>query len=253
MKKSTTRAQMRHDILVNLGHPYITVNLSDEQLDKAINNALKIFFRNNYHGTFESCYVVQLTDQDCINGYVTVPEWIDSVVEVLPHGFALDDLNFMTVEYQMTRDIMMGYNNFSNINLVDFVTMKERLYNTAMIIEQPRGFVYVKYQRRMIPKFRMTTGHHIVMRCYENVDPENDQNNPDHVEAGEVFNDEYLKELATAFAQQIWGNILKKFGGVVLPGGVTLNGEKLYDDATAEIEKLSNMMLYGNPVDFFMG
>jgi hypothetical protein len=40
-----------------------------------------------------------------------------------------------------------------------------------------------------------------------------------------------------------------------LPGGVTLNGRQLYDDATAEIEKLrENLRLeHEFPPDFFVG
>ena len=42
---------------------------------------------------------------------------------------------------------------------------------------------------------------------------------------------------------------------MTLPGGVTLNGRQLYDDATAEIEKLLEAVRLENelPVDFYVG
>ena len=48
------------------------------------------------------------------------------------------------------------------------------------------------------------------MRIPENIDPDL---NPEY---GEIFDDETLKNLATAYAKQMWGNILRKYGGVVL-------------------------------------
>jgi hypothetical protein len=34
-----------------------------------------------------------------------------------------------------------------------------------------------------------------------------------------------------------WGSNLKKFGGIQLPGGVTLNGKEIYEEAVEEIRK----------------
>ena len=35
-----------------------------------------------------------------------------------------------------------------------------------------------------------------------------------------------------------WGQNLIKFQGVQLPGGITLNGREIYEDAIQEIDKL---------------
>jgi hypothetical protein len=63
-----------------------------------------------------------------------------------------------------------------------------------------------------------------------------------------------LKEYATALIKRSWGNNIKKFNGLQLPGGVTLNGDKIYDEAVAEIEKLEQEMQveYGAPLEWFM-
>jgi hypothetical protein len=52
-----------------------------------------------------------------------------------------------------------------------------------------------------------------------------------------------------------WGANLIKFEGLQLPGGVTLNGRQLYDDAINDIEKLEEAWdsKYSLPVDFFVG
>jgi hypothetical protein len=54
----------------------------------------------------------------------------------------------------------------------------------------------------------------------------------------DVWNDRFLKKYATALIKRQWGANLKKFNGIQMPGGVTLNGQGIYDEAIQEIEKM---------------
>jgi hypothetical protein len=47
-----------------------------------------------------------------------------------------------------------------------------------------------------------------------------------------------LKRYATAIIKKQWGMNLIKFNGVLLPGGVQLNGRQIYEDALREIEEI---------------
>lgn len=58
----------------------------------------------------------------------------------------------------------------------------------------------------------------------------------------DVWNDRWLKAYATAKIKYNWGSNLKKFGNIQMPGGVTLNGKEIYDEAVEEIEKLEDEM-----------
>ena len=71
----------------------------------------------------------------------------------------------------------------------------------------------------------------------------------------DVWNDRFLKKYATAKIKQQWGSNLKKFEGIQMPGGVTLNGQKIYDEAVEEIEKLEEELINTNvlPGDMFIG
>ena len=40
-----------------------------------------------------------------------------------------------------------------------------------------------------------------------------------------------------------WGQNLKKFDSITLPGGITYNGQSLYDEASTEIETLESAIL----------
>ena len=71
----------------------------------------------------------------------------------------------------------------------------------------------------------------------------------------DVYNDRMLKKLATAYIKRQWGTNLKKFSGVLLPGGVMLNGDSIYQEAMEEIkdaeQELQNR--FELPPDMFVG
>ena len=52
----------------------------------------------------------------------------------------------------------------------------------------------------------------------------------------------FLKRYATALIKRQWGENLKKFAGVQMPGGVTLNGDQIYQEAVAEIQVIEEEM-----------
>jgi hypothetical protein len=62
----------------------------------------------------------------------------------------------------------------------------------------------------------------VVAECYATIDPDI---------YTQAWNDRSLKEYATALIKRSWGNNLKKFNGIQLPGGVILNGDKIYEEA----------------------
>jgi hypothetical protein len=71
----------------------------------------------------------------------------------------------------------------------------------------------------------------------------------------DIWNDRFFKQLATAKIKQQWGNNLKKFEGIQMPGGVTLNGQKIYDEATEEIKEMEDAiyMMGSLPSEIFTG
>jgi hypothetical protein len=58
----------------------------------------------------------------------------------------------------------------------------------------------------------------------------------------EVYDDMFLKRYATALIKRQWGENMKKFGGIALPGGVTLNGDQIYSEAIQEVATIEDEM-----------
>jgi hypothetical protein len=94
--------------------------------------------------------------------------------------------------------------------------------------------------------YEMVQSYISLLECMRIVDPST---------YSDVYNDMFLKQYLTALIKQQWGANLIKFEGMQLPGGVTLNGRQLFDDATEEIRQIREQMQlnYEMPVDFYVG
>ena len=89
-------------------------------------------------------------------------------------------------------------------------------------------------------------GDYIVAECYAIIDP---------ATYSEVYDDMFLKKYTTALFKRQWGENIKKFAGIQMPGGVTLNGDQIYQEAIEEIRLIEQEMQvkYELPPQFMVG
>lgn len=69
-----------------------------------------------------------------------------------------------------------------------------------------------------------------------------------------IFNDNWLKQYSTALIGMQWGENISKFAGVQLPGGVELDGDKIYDRYKTEKDELVERFQdeYEDPIDMVL-
>ena len=84
-------------------------------------------------------------------------------------------------------------------------------------------------------------GSYIVLECDVKVDADL---------YDDIWDDMFLKRLSTAYVQLAWGRNLTKFNNVALPGGITMNGDQIYNEAKEEIALIAERfaMDYADPV-----
>jgi hypothetical protein len=81
---------------------------------------------------------------------------------------------------------------------------------------------------------KISIGEYIIVEAYQGVDPD---------VYTDAWGDWWLQDYATALIKRQWGDNLKKFEGLTMPGGVTFNGQKIYDEAVDAITKLEQEMI----------
>ncbi len=250
MIKNRTRNDLKQDILSTLGYPIVKVNLTDNHLDNCINAGLKKMWRWHIDGSFENYYKYLVTQEDVDRGYFLVPEYIDAVIEILHGGGVFDNSNWATPEWQMTSSTVLSMNRFLPLNLVDFVAVQQRILNTQIILgRNVRNFEFARLQRRVIPVFDFAKDDILMLRVYELIDPE--RTDPAQVDSSLMFDNETLKDLSTAYAKQQWGQILKRFSGMTLPGGVVIDGDALIQEGKQDEQDVIER-LKGETVDMMV-
>ena len=151
------------------------------------------------------------------------------------------------IRYQLRLNDMF---DLLSTSIIYYQQVKQHLGLIDMLLVGNKSIRFQRHQNRLFVDMNWYTdvsvGEYVIVECYKILDPNT---------WTDVYNDRFLKKYATALIKRQWGNNLKKFEGIQMPGGVTLNGQKIYDEAVAEIEFLENeaQSTYVEPPDFFVG
>jgi len=77
----------------------------------------------------------------------------------------------------------------------------------------------------------MDLDEYLIIECYRKLEP---------TTFTDIYDDLWLKKYSTALIKRQWGENLLKFGNIASLGGVTVNGEFIYNEAKEEIQKLED-------------
>jgi hypothetical protein len=245
-----TREEFADYCLRALGAPVLEINIAEEQISDRIDEALQFYFFYHSDATEKTYFKHQITEEDMKNQYVTIPDRIATVSNIIPLGLTSQGSSSQpfTFEYQH------ALHNMHNLAYAGTMSYFYQTKTYMSMVEQIlRPITSIRFNRHMNKLFidgRWGTiikqGIWIAIEGYIVVDPE---------EYNSVYNDYFLKRYATSLIKRQWAVNLKKFEGIQLPGGVTLNGQIMYDEATTELERLEEecRLAWQEPINFMVG
>lgn len=247
MATVTTREQLKEYCLRRLGAPVIEINVDDEQIEDRIDDAFQ-FYREYHYDAVEMVYLKhQITAEDIANLYVPVPDSVVGVSRILPFSNRSDGTNIFSIRYQI---LINDLYSLMSTNLIYYYQVKQELELINQVLVGTKPVRFNRHMNRLYIDMDWTgdvnVGDYIIVECYRILDPETYR---------DVYNDRFLKQYTTALFKRQWGENLKKFAGVQLPGGVTINADKIYEDALEEIKQIEAEMQsrFELPVDMFTG
>ena len=247
MASVTTREQLKDYCLRRLGAPVIEINIDDDQIEDRIDDAFQ-FYRDYHYDAVEMVYLKhQITTQDIANLYVPIPDSVVGVSRILPFSDRSDGMNIFSIRYQI---LINDLYSLMSTNLIYYYQVKQELELINQVLVGTKPVRFNRHMNRLYIDMDWTgdvnVGDYIIVECYRILDPDTYR---------DVYNDRFLKQYTTALFKRQWGENLKKFSGVQLPGGVTLNADKIYEDALDEINKIEAEMQsrFELPVDMFTG
>lgn len=251
MASPSSRVELINHCLRKLGAPVIEINIDEQQLEDRLDDALQFFQEYNSDAVVKTYLKHQVTSDDISNGYIEVADNIIFVKRLIPiNASGISSSNFFDFKYQFSLNDLYDLNTFIGgiayyEQMRQYVSLIDMKLNGYPLITfnrlQNRVYIHGDFETQNI-----NAGEYIVLEVWSTVDGET------HTD---VYNDIFLKDYLTQLIKQQWGANLSKFEGMQLPGGVTLNGRIIYEEATQELERLEEKVRsnYELPVDFFVG
>lgn len=251
MAAITSRQDLIDYCLRRLGEPVLEINVDIDQIEDKVDDALQKYQEFHSDATVRTYLKHQITEDDVNNKYVPISSDVIFVSKVFPFSSTFGSSgNLFDLRYQMFLNNMGDFINFAG-DLSYLYQMEQYL---SMIDMQLHGQPIVNFSRRQNRLYiygdfednDLQADDYLIAEVYQIIDPETHTS---------VYNDMFMKDYTTALIKQQWGANMSKFEGMQLPGGVTLNGAQIYQDATADIERLEEKLRLEQelPVDFFVG
>tara|TARA_R110002074_G_scaffold123683_1_gene259422 strand:- start:37946 stop:38911 length:966 start_codon:yes stop_codon:yes gene_type:complete len=187
---------------------------------------------------------------DLENGYFPINSNILSIQRLFPIGQSSQTTgtnNMFDLMYQMRMNDMYS---LLSADLTYYSMVQTHLSTLDQMFVNQRQIRWNRKTNKLYIDtdwdLTFNVGDYVVAEAYAIIDPSL---------YPEVWDDMFLKKYLTALLKRQWGENMKKFGGIQLPGGVTLNGVELFQEATAEIAQIEDemQMKYELPPTFMVG
>ena len=281
MAKPASRQQLIDYCLRKLGAPVLEINIDDDQIDDAVDDAIQLFNERHFDGVERMFLKYKITQADLdrgrakgtdgvgivtttatstnIAGYGTttsswyetsnflqVPDSVVGIEKIFKFDTSTISGGMFSIKYQL---FLNDLYNFNSVELLQYSMVKSYLEDIDFLLTTDKQIRFNKRQDRLyldIDWGAESLDNFLVLDCYRALDP---------TSFTQVYNDPFLKLYLTALMKRQWGQNLIKFRGVKLPGGIELNGREIFDDAEREIEGLRSRMFseYELPPYDFIG
>jgi hypothetical protein len=250
MANPNTRQGLIDYCLRRLGDPVIEINVDAEQLEDRVDEALQYFREYHSESTYKGYLKHLVTQEDVDNEYISISSDIVQITKLFALQSGSISRNMFSIKYQMHLNDINNMNSFIG-DLAYYEQIQQYLSLLDMQLNGTPQVNFVRKQNRLyvygdFVDGDIQVGDYLVAEVYQIIDGNS---------FSAVWNDMWLKEYTTSLIKQQWGANLIKFEGMQLPGGVTLNGRQIFEDATTDIEKLRERirMEHELPADFFVG
>jgi hypothetical protein len=263
MAQPSSRAELKDYCLKQLGKPVLEINVDDDQIDNLIDDAIQYFHERHYDGidrvflkhkltpstkttlaqpgpvgsatTSPNVVGSGLTSATYVEGvnYLPLPDSIIGVNNILKINSSTISDGLFNIKYQLFLNDVYYY---GALDLLNYAMVKTYLEDLDFLLNPHAQIRFNKKNHKLyldIDWQQVGENEYVIIDCYRILDPS---------DAPKLYNDWWLKKYLTALIKKQWGQNMIKFNGVLLPGGVQLNGRQIYEDGVAEVEKMEQQL-----------
>ncbi len=230
MPQPASREEFKDYILRKIGAPVIQVNVSEEQIEDRVDEAVSFWRDYHYNGSQMVYLRHELTQNDVDNGYIKLPPNLLGISKVFDLNTSISaSTGMFNVQYQFVLNNLTDLTSYGITNY--YMTMQHLEFLQEMLV----GKQMVRYNKHVnklyidVAKSSLSVGRYIIVEAYDIIDPD---------EYADVWSDRWLQNYASVLVREQWGLNLTKFTNMQLVGGVQFNGEQILQEARAEREKM---------------
>lgn len=243
----TSRQGLIDYCLRSLGEPVIEINLDEQQIEDRIDESIEHYRTYHYDGIEKVYLKHEVTAEDIVNRWIPIPDYIYGVTRVFPAAAGSGNSKSMfNLQYQLR------LNDLYDLTSVSVIYYQQVMNHLALLDHTLNGNTLYRFNRRTGKLYiddawqeNIVVGSYLLVECYRALDP---------ITYTAVYGDAWLKHYSTALLKKQWASNIKKFSGLQLPGGVTIDGDKLYTEAVEEIKELEDTIQRKSaPLEFFLG
>lgn len=241
-----SRELLKEYCLRELGAPVIRINVADVQLEDRLDEAIEYFREYHYDGVEKMYLKHEITQEDVDNKWIPVSDLVYGISRIIPLNSGTNVNNIFDIQYQMRLNDLF---NLTSTSMVYYTTAMQHLSLLDHVINGHQLIRFNRFKNKLELDAKWGTtigvGDHIIVEAYRALDPE---------EYKRTYSNPWLKKYVTALFKRQWGANLGKFGGMALPGGITIDGKSLYREALDEIKELEDdLESKSAPLEFFTG
>ena len=226
MSIPNTRELFKDYILRKIGAPVIEVNVSDEQVEDRVDEAVSFWRDYHYNGSQLVYLKHQITQDDKDNGYISLPQGLLGISGIFPLTTNLSTgSGIFNVQYQFVLNNIQDITGYNVQNY--YMAMSHLQFLQEILVGKPM-IRYNKHVNRLhidVDNEFMTVGEYVIIEAYDVIDP---------ATYSDVWGDRWLQNYATVLVREQWGLNLTKFTNMQLVGGVSFNGKQILSEAREE-------------------
>jgi hypothetical protein len=230
MAQPTSRTEFKNWVLRKIGAPVIQINVSDEQVEDRIDEAIDFWRDYHYNGSQLIYLKHQVTQDDIDNGYIALPERLLGISGIFNLESSISTGGgIFNVQYQFVLNNLEDITGYNVSNY--YMAMSHLEFLQEMLVGKPM-IRYNKHVNRLYidaDKSALTVGNYVIVEAYDIIDDSS---------YNDVWTDRWLQNYASALIREQWGLNLTKFDGMQLVGGVTFNGANILAEAREDRQRM---------------
>lgn len=232
-----TQEELRGYIRRRLGEPAINVEIFDDQLNDCINEAVDMFYERHYDGTNGGMYILTL---EAGKTEYTLPTNIAEVLSIMSQTDFLNDENLLL---NGPDSLLTSNEIYTAIDVVSIELWYQQRDVSLDVMKTDVLFDFNNTSKILRLYAPPAETKDCALMVFANPDPES------------IYNNVWLKKYCVALAGIQWAVNISKYGGAMLPGGVSLNYDIINDRYTSQVESLEEELdtTYNEPVDMMIG